>query len=86
MYIVTDFIKGKTLSKLLEEEATTFSEGESAHLLHQLASAINHCHSKNITHRDVKLENIMVDERMNVTLLDFGLSKAFSKKKLLKSA
>jgi len=82
MYIVTDFIQGKTLAQKLLEDDVPFNEAEAAYILNQLASAINHCHSKNIIHCDIKPENIMIDENNNVTLIDFGLSKIYSKKLL----
>ncbi|CAI2359850.1 unnamed protein product [Moneuplotes crassus] len=86
MYIVTDYIKGQTLSKMLEKVSFALSETEAARVLYQLASALNHCHSKHIMHRDIKPANIMVDTKMHVTLIDFGLSNVFSKKKILRSA
>mmetsp|Transcript_5444 Transcript_5444/g.5179 ORF Transcript_5444/g.5179 Transcript_5444/m.5179 type:complete len:145 (+) Transcript_5444:27-461(+) len=42
MYIVTDYIKGQTLSKMLEKDSFAFSETEAARVLYQLASALNH--------------------------------------------
>jgi len=39
----------------------------------QLASAVQHCHSKNIVHRDIKHKNILFDKAGNVKLIDFGL-------------
>mmetsp|Transcript_9997 Transcript_9997/g.11360 ORF Transcript_9997/g.11360 Transcript_9997/m.11360 type:complete len:331 (-) Transcript_9997:490-1482(-) len=86
MYIVTELIKGETLSQKIEKECTGFNDSDAAKIVHQLASALNHCHSKNIIHRDIKPDNVIIDDRLNVTLLDFGLSKNFSMKKALKSA
>ena len=86
MYIVTEYIKGRTLSKEINEGKDSYNEADIAKIISQVASALNHCHSKGITHRDVKLDNIMVDDQLNVTLLDFGLSKTFTKKRALKSA
>ena len=41
-----------------------------------LFNAINHCHSQDIIHRDIKPDNIMITKSDEVKLIDFGLSKA----------
>ncbi|AGO12084.1 AaceriAEL284Cp [[Ashbya] aceris (nom. inval.)] len=43
--------------------------------LFQLCSAINYCHSKDVSHRDIKPENVLMDDRGQVKLTDFGLSQ-----------
>jgi serine/threonine protein kinase len=40
-----------------------------------------HCPQK-VVHRDIKLNNIMVDDELNVKLIDFGLSREFNQQKL----
>jgi serine/threonine protein kinase len=43
--------------------------------MEKLVRALIHCHSSNITHKDIKPDNIMYDESGNVKLIDFGLSQ-----------
>lgn len=57
-----------------------FSEREAVTVFRQIVSALEYMHAQDITHRDVKLENIIVD-RNKVKLLDFGFS-CISKEKL----
>ena len=39
-----------------------------------MVSALAYCHERHVAHRDVKLENFMLDDRKNVKLIDFGFS------------
>lgn len=43
----------------------------------QLLSALSYCHSRNVAHRDIKPDNIFIDQYDNVKLADFGLAKQF---------
>lgn len=45
----------------------------------QMASAMDHCHARNVFHRDLKPENILLDGEDNVKLADFGLASLLSK-------
>ncbi|EGR33203.1 protein kinase domain protein [Ichthyophthirius multifiliis] len=48
-------------------------EFEAKYIFKQIVSAIAYCHSKNIVHRDIKLENILY-ENQNVKIIDFGFA------------
>ena len=43
--------------------------------LHQIISGINACHKVGVIHRDLKLENIVLDVNYNAKICDFGLAK-----------
>jgi len=55
-----------------------FTEKEAKIILSELFLAIEHIHSYKIIHRDIKIENIMLDGNGHVKLIDFGLSKQLS--------
>lgn len=81
MFIVMEYCKGHTLGHQLKQ-MKSFTEEDTAFILQQLLSAIHHCHSSNVSHRDIKPDNIMLDSDYNVTLIDFGLSKLTTKNRL----
>lgn len=74
MCIITEFIEGNTLADIMATFGK-FTEFETANIAYQMISAICHCHQKNVSHRDVKPDNIIVNDEMKATLIDFGLSK-----------
>ncbi|CAL6017186.1 Kinase [Hexamita inflata] len=54
------------------------SEHETCKLFRQIVSVLHYCHFKNICHRDLQLENILLDSQLNLKILDFGLSSVFT--------
>jgi serine/threonine protein kinase len=73
IYIVMDFSCGGNLFEYLVGQKR-IHEGQARRLFQQVVDAIEHCHANKVAHRDIKLENILLDESNNVKLADFGLS------------
>ena len=44
-------------------------------IMHQIASGVEHCHARKFMHRDLKLQNVLINDRMEVKLCDFGQSR-----------
>lgn len=76
-YIVMEYIKGKTLKKYIQEFAP-LSPARSVHIMKQLTSAIAHAHENGIIHRDIKPQNILVDENGDVKITDFGIATSLN--------
>lgn len=72
-FIVTEYIKGRTLKVRLAEGRLRVEEA--LELTAQVASALAALHQAGIVHRDIKPENLMLHEDGYVKLLDFGLAK-----------
>ena len=52
------------------------------YLFKQIIEGIGYIHSKNILHRDIKLENILLDDKGHIKIADFGVGKQLTGKKL----
>lgn len=75
VYLVLDYVGPTTLLELVEmSESKTLNEGEASFVLLRVARALAYLHDKNISHRDLKLDNILVGTKGEVKLIDFGFS------------
>jgi eukaryotic-like serine/threonine-protein kinase len=76
VYIVMEFIDGKTLCKILEEEGT-LPENRIKRYFLQLAYALKIIHGNDILHRDIKPDNIIINQQDRAILIDFGAARDF---------
>ncbi len=72
-FIVMELVNGQDLGALMRAGALTL--GRAVEIVEQVAAALGEAHRLGIVHRDVKPSNILINERGEVKVLDFGLAK-----------
>jgi tetratricopeptide (TPR) repeat protein len=72
-FVVMELVRGRSLSELLKSGAV--SVDRACEILDGLLAALSEAHGKGLVHRDVKPGNIMVSEKGEIKVLDFGLAK-----------
>ena len=89
-FLVNEYIKYGELSKRIKQ---TFSELQISVIIFQILKGLSYIHSHNIIHRDIKLENIMINDIENILIngkieqfywikiIDFGIAKFTSSNK-----
>ncbi|KAF4318192.1 hypothetical protein BBO99_00007436 [Phytophthora kernoviae] len=89
MYMIMQLCKGKELYEHVYQDGRKFSEDDVRKIIRALLRALAFLHSNFITHRDLKLENLLLENADNpgsLRLCDFGLSTRFKRgEKLAKS-
>ena len=75
-FIAMELIEGPTLSEKLREGSLPLPEA--VRIVSYIAEALGEAHRKGVVHRDVKPSNVVITERGQVKVLDFGLVKQIS--------
>ena len=76
LYMVTEYIDGKTLKEIVSNGPVPLKTAVDYAL--QIAAGIEHAHRKNIIHRDIKPQNIIVSNDGTVKIVDFGIARMSS--------
>jgi calcium-dependent protein kinase len=64
IFVVMDLCRGgELLDRLHEQRGSRYSEREACRYVHTMLGALRYCHSHNIVHRDLKLENFLFEDR-----------------------
>ncbi len=76
-YIVMEYIDGKTLKQLLKKRGS-LTLSEVIDIMTQLTDGIAHAHESYIIHRDIKPQNIMIEDDGKIKITDFGIAMALN--------
>nr|AVQ54901.1 testis-specific serine/threonine-protein kinase 3 [Bactrocera dorsalis] len=74
VYLIMQLAENGTLLDYVREKKF-LEEPHSRNLFQQLISAVEYIHSKNVVHRDIKCENLLLDETYTLKLIDFGFAR-----------
>lgn len=74
-YILEEYFDGISLSEFLKDRLMTFKETK--HIMLSLCNALEALHGNGIIHRDIKPQNVMVNEQNKVKLIDYDISKIY---------
>ena len=81
-FIVMELIDGISLKQYMEKKGS-LNWKETLHFAMQIATGLEHAHSRGIVHRDIKPHNIMVLKNGSVKVMDFGIARVMSKSNTL---
>ncbi|XP_078089220.1 serine/threonine-protein kinase SIK1 isoform X2 [Mustelus asterias] len=76
LYIVTEFAQNGEMFDYLSTKGP-LSESEARAKFWQILMAVEYCHNHHIVHRDLKSENLLLDDNMNIKIADFGFGNFY---------
>ncbi|POI35123.1 hypothetical protein CIB84_001125, partial [Bambusicola thoracicus] len=76
LYLVTEFAKNGEIFDYLANHGR-LSESEARRKFWQILSAVEYCHNRKVVHRDLKAENLLLDNNMNIKIADFGFGNFY---------
>ncbi|XP_029399623.1 serine/threonine-protein kinase SIK2 isoform X4 [Mus pahari] len=82
LYLVTEYAKNGEIFDYLANHGR-LNESEARRKFWQILSAVDYCHGRKVVHRDLKAENLLLDNNMNIKIADFGFGNFFKTGELL---
>jgi formylglycine-generating enzyme required for sulfatase activity/predicted Ser/Thr protein kinase len=84
-YFTMGYVDGKSLQQLITENGT-LTAADAVNVINQLMDAVDSLHRRRKLHRDIKPANVMISNRWEVVLIDFGTARSFGDGRTVTSA
>ena len=85
MFLVMEHVNGPSLHSYVKKKPDRrLAEQEAKQIFIEIMQGIQYLHHKKVTHRDIKLENILLDQEKSVKIIDFGFSTCMSSEKKMR--
>ncbi|KAF8381584.1 hypothetical protein PRIPAC_70726 [Pristionchus pacificus] len=85
IFMIMEYVSGGELFDYVVKKGK-LETPEARRFFQQIISGVDYCHRHMVVHRDLKMENFVLDERNNVKILDFGLSNIMTDGDFLKTS
>ncbi|XP_068685415.1 serine/threonine-protein kinase SIK1-like isoform X2 [Montipora foliosa] len=76
LYLVTEYASNGEMFNYLSHGA--LPEKEARKKFAQILSAVEYCHARHVVHRDLKAENLLLDQNLNIKIADFGFGNYYT--------
>ncbi|KAG0483992.1 hypothetical protein HPP92_012076 [Vanilla planifolia] len=85
IYLIMEYVKSGELFDYIVEKGR-LQENEARRFFQQIISGVEYCHQNMVVHRDLKPENLLLDSKLNIKIVDFGLSNVMLDGHFLKTS
>ena len=75
VFLVMDYVE-QDLAQLLKNNNINLKEDDILHMLYNILCGLNFLHSAGIMHRDLKPGNILINDRCQIKICDFGMARS----------